>query len=222
MSNSFVIKGGSVAAKPFTASLAEIAIPRVKRGHHDSLQRAVDEAKAQGFAQGQAEGFEAGRTAGYQAGFEQAYVEASNQQAEAVRAFVAELQRVHDQLEESIAEWYVASEAEMEKLGVKVAEHLISAQLQLDRTIVIETTKNALRQITDANRARIRVNPFDSVILTSAREEILAASASLHGVEIVGDESISGGCIVETERGVVDATLDTRLEIIQGGMEEAA
>ena len=222
MSRTFIFKNGTIAAQPFTASLAEVTVSRVKKNKQDAVNQAVEEAKSEGYAAGHAEGLAAGRTAGYQAGFDQAYSEAANKQAEVLRAFVAELQNVHTRLDTSIAEWFTESERELEVLGLQIAEHLVSAQLQLDRTIVVEITKRALRQISDANKARIRVNPFDSVILNSARDEILAASASLRGIEIVGDDSIGAGCVIETERGVVDATVDTRLEIIQGGMEEAA
>lgn len=182
----------------------------------------IEQSKAEGYEAGRLEGFTVGQKSGYQAGFDQAYSEASNKQAEMLREFAASLQTVHDRLEAAISEWFVASEAELEQVAIDIAEHLIGAQLTLDRTFIIETTKLALLQLTEATRARVRVNPFDSVILNDAREELLAATASLRGVEIVSDASIMGGCIVETERGATDATIDKRLDILKGGMEEAA
>ncbi len=185
-------------------------------------ERILEQAKVSGFEAGQAEGYAIGQAAGYQAGYDQAYAEASSAHGEQLRAFTAALQKTHDGLEESIAQWFEASEKELETMAIAIAEHLISSQLNLDRSFVTETTKHALREISEANRARIRVNPFDAVILSNSREELLAANASLRGVEIVDDASIYGGCVIETERGAVDATIETRLELLQGGLEEAA
>lgn len=223
MSKPFIFKSGSIAAQPFAASLREIAMPAApKKRSQEALEHAIEHARAEGFAQGREEGFEVGRTTGYQAGFDQAYSEASNKQSEMLRLFATELQSVHDRLEASIATWFEASERELEIIAVQIAEHLIGTQLQLDRSVIVEATKSALHQISEANKARIRVNPFDSAILDSAREELLAASAGLRGIEIVDDVTIQGGCVIETERGAVDATIETRLELLKGGLEDAA
>jgi flagellar assembly protein FliH len=182
----------------------------------------LEMARAEACEAGKSEGLEAGTKAGYQAGFEQAYAEASNQQSEMLREFATQLQTVHDRLEENIGQWFEQSEKELERIAIEIAEHLVAAQLQLDRSFIIETTKTALKQLTEANQARIRVNPFDSVTLSEAKEELLAATASLRGIEIVDDASIYGGCIIETDRGATDATIEKRLELLQGGMEEVA
>lgn len=196
-----------------------------KRAAHDAAilrQKALDDTRAEAVAAGHEEGFEVGQKIGYQAGFDQAYAEASTQQSERLRAFGAELQKVHEDLEASIAEWFESAEVQVEEIAIEVAKTLMGAQLNLDRSFIIETTKATLQQLTEANKARIRVNPFDSVILNNARAELLAATASLRGIEVVGDASIQGGCIVETERGAVDGTIETRLRILEGGMEGAA
>lgn len=214
-------------AQPFTASLGEIVVPvsSKKRAIQEAAkarQKALDEVRAEASSQGWQEGFEAGQKSGYQAGFDQAHSEASNEQNEMLRAFAADLQRQHDRFEEAVVKWCESAEETVEVLAVDIAEKLVHAQLGLDRSFVIQTTKDALQQLTEANTARIRVNPFDSVILSNAREELLAATASLRGVEIVDDDTILGGCVIETDRGAVDATIETRLKLLEGGLEDVA
>ncbi|HTQ09529.1 MAG TPA: FliH/SctL family protein [Fimbriimonadaceae bacterium] len=227
MSKDSIFRPGTVKTEPFVTKLGELpeaAVPRKKRAAHEAAvarQRALDEAREEARALGQNEGFEIGHKAGYQAGFDQAYAEASNKQSEMLRAFAADLQTVRDRLEEAIREWFEAAEVEAEDIAVEIAQKLLHAQLSLDRSYIIEAAKAALSQLTEASHARIRVNPFDSVILSNAREELLAATASLRGVEVVDDSSILGGCIVETDRGAVDATVSTRFEVLQGGLEVA-
>jgi flagellar assembly protein FliH len=227
LSNALIFRNGTVATQPFSATLGAIDVPVVpkKRGAHDAAvlrQQALESERARGFESGKDEGFAEGRSAGYQAGFDQAYAEASNEQAEKLRQFATELQSVQERLQQSIREWFEQSEAELEAIGVQIAEKLVGAQLNLDHSFILETTKAALQQVAEASTARIRLNPFDAVILSNAREELLSATASLRGIEIVDDSSIYGGCIVETERGAVDATIETRLKLLEGGLEEAA
>jgi flagellar assembly protein FliH len=227
LSNAFIFRSGTVTTQPFSSSLGEIGMlpppPKNPTSRSASLrQQVLDQERARGFQSGRDEGFAEGRSAGYQAGFDEAYSEASNEQAERLREFATGLQTVQDRLQESITEWFQQSEVELEAIAVEIAQKLVGAQLNLDRSFIIETTKAALQRLTEASTARIRLNPFDAVILSNAREELLSATASLRGIEIVEDSSIYGGCIIETERGAVDATIETRLELLEGGLEEAA
>jgi flagellar assembly protein FliH len=226
LSSSFIFRNGTVTTQSFSSSLDEIGVhpaPTKRVSGSASLrQQALEAERARGFESGKNEGFAEGRAAGYQAGFDQAYAEASTEQTEKLRQFATELQAVQDRLQESILEWFEQSELEVETIAVEIAQKLIAAQLNLDRSFILETTKSALQRLTEASTARIRLNPFDAVILSNAREELLSATASLRGIEIVEDSSIFGGCIIETERGAVDATIETRLELLEGGMEEAA
>lgn len=228
MSKALIFKGGTVAARPFASSLSEIpaeALSPRKRSAHDAAEvrrLIMEEARAEGHDEGIAIGLEEGRVAGYQAGFDQAHSEATNRHAEALRAFAAELQVVRDGLSDAIDSWFQASESELETMAVEIAKRLLDAQLTLDRSFIKETTQTALHRVAQATNARIRVNPFDSALLREAREELMASTATLRGIEIVDDASIVGGCMIETERGAVDATIDKRLEILEGGLEEAA
>ncbi len=76
--------------------------------------------------------------------------------------------------------------------------------------------------MTHSRHARIRLNPFDGAILQNHRTELLAASGSLRDIELVDDPTIVGGCVIETEGGLVDATTETRLELLSTTLEEAA
>lgn len=226
MSNTFVIKGGSTAAPTFASTLSEIKGPISSRGKlgplHSARERAENEGFEAGFAKGREEGSELGYNSGYEAGKAEA-LEAFNLAKRAEFAqLAAELQAIQGDLQTKIEAWFAQSEKELEDFAVQIAEKLIDSQLSLDRSFVKQNVINALSQVTSSSNVRIRVNPFDSVVLSGCRDEILASCAGLTGVDIVQDSSIRGGCMIETERGVVDATIETRLELLKGGMEEAA
>jgi flagellar biosynthesis/type III secretory pathway protein FliH len=63
--------------------------------------------------------------------------------------------------------------------------------------------------------ARIRVNPFDVESLNASKEDLMALSTSLRSLEIVDDSAILGGCIIETDGGVVDASVDAQLQRLE-------
>lgn len=224
MSSAFVIKGG-LAAPSFASTLSEVA-PLAKTGKAGALESIKEQARRQGHAAGFNEGHAEGSASGYEAGFAQGMADAREalelEKQELFASFARDLQQIKDALQVQIDGWFSASETELEKIAVEIAQRMLDAQLSLDRSFIRDTVVRALSHVRDSSRVRIRVNPADSAILQSAKEEILAASAGLTGVEIVVDSSIKAGCIVETERGQIDSTMETRLELLEGGMEDAA
>lgn len=221
-----VVWRGNPTVESFSSTLESLPeIPRTaNRGRDYGYFRAAAEREGRdlGYAEGREQGIVEGRDAGFAQGREEATSQFQAEHAERLDQLTSDLQDLHRRIESAVAEWAIQAQEELESLGVQVAQKLLAAQLTLDRTIIVETAREALRQITETGRARIRVNPFDSPILQGCRDELLAATASLRGIEIVDDASILGGCIVETDRGVVDARPETKLEILEGGMEEAA
>ena len=224
LSSTFVIKGG-LAAPSFASTLSEVA-PLVKTGKAGALESIKEQARRQGHAAGFQEGLVEGNASGYEAGFALGMAEAREalelEKQELFASFARDLQQVKDELQVRIDGWFSASETELEKIAVDVAQRLLDAQLSLDRSFIRDTVVRALSHVRDASQIRIRVNPADSAILQSAKDEILASCAGLSGIEFIVDSSIRAGCIVETERGQIDSTMETRLELLEGGMEDAA
>lgn len=221
-----VVHRGNPTVENFSSTLETLPeIPRTaNRGcDYGSFRAAAErEGRDHGYSEGREQGVAEGREAGFNQGRDEALAQFGREHSEQLARLATDLQQLHGRIESAVAEWANQAQAELETLGIQVAEKLLAAQLTLDRAVIIETAREALRQITETGRARIRVNPFDSPILQGCRDDLLAATASLRGIEIVDDVTILGGCIVETDRGVVDARPETKLEILKGGMEEAA
>ena len=55
----------------------------------------------------------------------------------------------------------------------------------------------------------VKVNPLDLEVMHQFRKDIEKYSGSVKGVSVDADETISrGGCIIETNYGEVDATIE--------------
>ncbi|GEM_PF-2776017 len=176
---------------------------------------AQDEGFRVGYAQGQRAGRERGIAEGRRDGREEGRQEVLAAEQGAVAAFAAELENVLEQVGPAVNRWQEAVEARAAELAMDVVRTLLAAELALQTPDAIGIVREALGHAEGAVRATIRLAPFDRAALAERKEEILQACASLRDVELVDDRSITGGCVIETEQGVVDATLATRLSLLE-------
>jgi flagellar assembly protein FliH len=102
------------------------------------------------------------------------------------------------------------------RIAVEVARRIVRRELRTDPGMVARTVGSALELVASASRARVRVHPLDAQVLQSTIREIVTAPDEAAAVEIIPDGSIErGGCVVEGDRGIVDARLQTQFEEMQ-------
>lgn len=98
-------------------------------------------------------------------------------------------------------------------LALTVARQILKAELSANSSGIIAQVQEALRHITGVERLRVRVHPEDEKLLKQYRGELLAATDAVREIIFEVDEHISrGGCIIESEAGNVDATIETQLK----------
>jgi flagellar biosynthesis/type III secretory pathway protein FliH len=66
------------------------------------------------------------------------------------------------------------------------------------------------------------INPADFALFESHRDALMVQSRELESIEIVQDNTIKSGVMVETDAGLIDATVQTRLELIDNEFRNAA
>jgi flagellar assembly protein FliH len=190
------------------------------------LERLRAEAAETGYQEGYTEGIERGLREGQERGYEQgrreAYEAEMAQRQLALDAFGNALQAKADALNGELGDWMREREEAMAELAMDVVRRLLSHELSTSRASVLSIAQEALGEITHATQARIRLNPFDVPILSQHRNELLAASTSLRNIDLVEDSTLLGGCVVETEGGIVDASLDSRLVMLEEAWRPAA
>lgn len=152
---------------------------------------------------------------GYEAGFRQGLQTVLTNEQARLAAFDAELRALVRRVEQAFELWFQKAEDGLARVAREVAKKVITAEIEAHPDIIATIVKEALGYAKDATSVRIRVNPFDLPALEEKRNELLAACASIQGIEIVGDEALSrGSTIIETEGGVIDATVETKLDHI--------
>lgn len=139
------------------------------------------------------------RREGYEAGLLEGKNEVAEQFFEAVSASVEQV-------------------ASMEKSLVEVVVQSLRAILgSFDREELAEqVVGHALRLVRDEKKVLLRVAPDDAAMVEERLDGILRKYPGIVRVDVKPDPALtSGGCVMETELGVIDATLERQLAIIE-------
>lgn len=185
-------------------------------------EEAASAGYAEGYAEGSARGEREGTERGYEQGRREAYEAELAHRQLILDAFANALQATVDGLNDELGNWLKSREEAMAEMAMDVVRRIVGTELQTNRDSAVAITREALGEITHATHARIRLNPFDVPALEEHRAQILAASGSLRDIDVVEDSTILGGCRVETDGGMVDATIDSRLKAVQDAWQQAA
>jgi flagellar assembly protein FliH len=99
-------------------------------------------------------------------------------------------------------------------LAIKISEHIIRTEIKANPLLVEKQIEKVLELIDNEKVFELRLNPSDVEILKSVESKLLK-DPKLEGVEIVPDPNIGqGGCILETQVGQFDATINSQLSRI--------
>jgi flagellar biosynthesis/type III secretory pathway protein FliH len=100
------------------------------------------------------------------------------------------------------------------QLALDIAEKIIGRAVAADAAIVASVLERAKNEVGYAKQLRICLHPDDLKVLEELRPDLLHAEGA-HGraLEVVESRDLSrGGCRLETEAGIVDATLPIQLD----------
>lgn len=103
------------------------------------------------------------------------------------------------------------------KLVYQVSKRIIGKEIKEDPEIIGAIVRDALRYVVDETSLVLRINPKDRTVIEGQINELATHSGELKEIQIRSDEKISqGGCIIETESGMIDARLESKLDTLAG------
>lgn len=162
-----------------------------------ALAQIMDEARAQGLAEGERAGIAAGQ---------------------------AKVDAIIERYADGIAHLSSAASARsaddaaaVVDLALVVARELVGYELTHDRTFLVTMLTEALATVGARTPVRLRIGSTDLAYLQAVRPEVLTPE-----LEVVEDEALGvGGCVVEAEHAVVDATVEGRLAAVGAALRDA-
>ncbi|MBZ0271686.1 hypothetical protein K8I61_06595 [bacterium] len=102
-----------------------------------------------------------------------------------------------------------AMEGKIARLAIDAAERIVKRKIEEDDTIVADVVRAAIDEAIDRGCLIVRVAPQEEKIVAELRPELLQLSG-VDDVRVVADPNVSpGGCLIETESGLVDARVGT-------------
>lgn len=215
MSRRTILSGDTApTARPFASILTDpLHAARSSAGGrlNRQLEELREQARAEGYAAGFAQGQEQGRQEGYRDGLEAATAEVERRTRAGLEELAQTLRRVDECFGPLLDRFFANCEEALAPLALAIAARLLARELSADPSAVVGLAREALAEVTHAESARIRVNPFHGAILRQRMPELLAASESLKRIEVVDDPAVAAGVIVDSAGGVIDATLHTRV-----------
>lgn len=85
-----------------------------------------------------------------------------------------------------------------------------------DEELAVRTVRHALRLVRDEKRVTLRVATADADAVSRRLEDICRQYPGMGRVDLVPDAGLAaGGCVMETEIGVIDAGLERQLTMIE-------
>lgn len=193
-----VRSGGKAKPRPARKVIAQEVVGATKEARQ-IIREAEEEAQAI-----RDEANEAARET-HQRGFEEGREEALAQFTQQIGGALMRVQEMADQLEPL----YVS-------LVRECVEKIIDAELKVHPDMIVGVVRNALRDARQQREIIVRVHPADAEALNKHKPRLLEMLARAQSVDIREDQSIRrGGCVVVTELGKIDASLERQLEALQ-------
>jgi flagellar assembly protein FliH len=134
-----------------------------------------------------------------------------------VRAAVERMARSVEEVAGMRARFRREAEADMVELALAIARRILRRELAVDPEALRGIARAALERLQPRDLCRVRMHPSDAAALSSCLQEAAAGAR----VEIVSDASRAPGTLIfETDRGNMDASLESQLGEIERGLAD--
>ncbi len=145
---------------------------------------------------------------GYNAGLQQAQADMENFR-NSLAAFMGAEDKVFNEVAPNIL-----------SIAMEIAQKIIKTEVKTDPQIVLETVLDILKTLSkNEPRIVLRINPLQVQYMKDTLPEQVRLLGMEAKLSILSDEGITeGGCIVETNNGLVDASIEAQLEIVQNAL----
>ena len=147
---------------------------------------------------------EQGRTTGLEAGFAEGKAE--------VERLIQRMQTVLERAQNKRVEILEQTEEEIISLVLLIARKVIKVISENQKNVIVSNVVQALRKVKGRGNILIRVNMADLKLATEHTKDFINLVEGVKSIQVVEDSSVdSGGCIIETDFGEIDARIASQL-----------
>ncbi len=169
---------------------------------------------AQAYQDGFNDGLEKGTDEGEKTGFEQA--------AKKLEPLLGSLQQGILQLKNLRQDTYQRIENEVVDLAMAIARKVICREIEVDKEVVVCVAREALAKVEAPGKIKIKLNPADLQFIDETKYQLSELIGNIDNVTLEAEGSIqSGGCVVETDLGEIDARIENQLQAVEESFRSA-
>ena len=107
------------------------------------------------------------------------------------------------------------------EISVDIARKIIKRELEQNPQIILESILDVMSNVSrEESKITIKLNPLQVDLVKEELPNYVSSMGVEARINVVADDLIEeGGCIINTSNGIVDASLDTQLEIIKEALK---
>lgn len=146
-----------------------------------------------------------GEKEGYNEGTQRAALELADAQSN----MQAEIQRIENEFMEK----QIGMEREIVEMCLPVFERVFSAELSGKKDVIYHLLDHCIMKIERTGQMQIKVSDANAEFIKSKKEEIQGKIGAEVGLDIIADPLLNDSqCIIETDGGIFDCSIDTELD----------
>lgn len=174
------------------------------------LQELSDQTHQVAFAQGHAEGLKKGHEEGLVE-----FQSESTKRLEQLDALIASMEGAKGELFESNREFLM-------NVVYRVSKAILLKEIAADKDYLLRLSRELVERSGLRENLTLKIHPSDAESVDMLRQGLVQSFSSLRNLSIELSEHVSaGGCILETEWGAVDASLETQLSQVLSTLDAA-
>lgn len=203
-----LLEDGRLQARTFlTEKEEEWRLKEENWSERTSAEQSILHQKIATAEQREAEAFKTGSESGYQAGYD-----------EGLGHFKSMLESLGDVIDSIKKQEEMIYQAHLEHVKTFVknyTEKVIGVLSTSSTDAVFHNIKTALEEVHRANHLKVVVSSHDFEAINAVKDKFDVLFSPVKKVELLEDKKMSaGGCLLETELGNVDATIDSQMALL--------
>lgn len=158
----------------------------------------------------------------YREAFEKGYKEGMLEAEEQYKNIITEASEIRDKSLVDYEQSMASLEADAIKLIMEIAKKVIGDEIKVNKNVLLSMAAQAFNKCAVKDEIVMKVSSDDYDFVIENKEELLASTEGIGGLEIKKDSALKpGACIVETPFGSLDAGIETKLKLIEEEFTDA-
>ena len=117
---------------------------------------------------------------------------------------------------------YKNAEKKILDLSLVISKKIICSEVLINKDIVIAVLKESLKKIMNDEKITIKINPDDLKFINENEEVFNNICSKNNTVKFIEDDDVElGGCLIETESGIIDGRIESQFNVIEETIAEA-